>query len=145
MAWQAKVVKERKIKERLSRAKFLLGFIIFSLLLAFFKKSGPNIKLPKITLDFSPREEIIIPVPSPSIGERLFRELQLADLKPQKIKEENNQAEIILEEAILAVFTLEKPVSSQVASLQMILNRFKIEGKKPKKVDLRFEKPIVTF
>lgn len=36
-------------------------------------------------------------------------------------------------------------IAQQVSSLQVMLSRFKIEGRIPKKIDLRFEKPIVVF
>lgn len=36
-------------------------------------------------------------------------------------------------------------IAQQVSSLQLMLSRFKIEGRIPKKIDLRFEKPIVVF
>lgn len=44
-----------------------------------------------------------------------------------------------------AIFSPDKPIKPQVASLQLILSRSRIEGKIPKKIDLRFEKPVVTF
>jgi len=40
-------------------------------------------------------------------------------------------------------FEKDKSVEKQAASLQMILSRFRMEGKKVKKIDLRFEKPII--
>lgn len=36
-------------------------------------------------------------------------------------------------------------ISQQVSSLQVLLSRFKIEGRRPKIIDLRFEKPIIVF
>jgi len=45
----------------------------------------------------------------------------------------------------LVLFPAEGEVDTKVNALQMVLSRFKIEGKRPTKIDLRFEKPIVTF
>ena len=38
-----------------------------------------------------------------------------------------------------------KNLSSQISSLQLILQRLTIEGKKFKRLDLRFDKPIIEF
>ena len=43
------------------------------------------------------------------------------------------------------VFLRTEKIAQQVSSLQAILTRFKIEGRIPKKIDLRFEKPTVVF
>lgn len=42
-------------------------------------------------------------------------------------------------------FNPENNLKSQVASLQLILSRSRIEGKTPAKIDLRFDKPVVSF
>ncbi len=42
-------------------------------------------------------------------------------------------------------FSFDSELNYQVNSLQLILNRAKMEGKVFDKIDLRFEKPIVTF
>lgn len=39
----------------------------------------------------------------------------------------------------------QKNISSQISSLQLILSRLTIEGKKFKSLDLRFDKPIIEF
>lgn len=46
---------------------------------------------------------------------------------------------------LTCLFDLEKDVSSQLASLQFVLWRSKIEGKKLREVDLRFDKPVVEY
>ncbi|MEK7060919.1 MAG: hypothetical protein AAB931_00175 [Patescibacteria group bacterium] len=38
-----------------------------------------------------------------------------------------------------------KDISSQISSLQLIISRLTIEGKKFKRLDLRFDKPIIEF
>lgn len=43
------------------------------------------------------------------------------------------------------LFTGDKDIKKQVRSLQEMLERFTIEGIKPKKIDLRFEKALVVF
>ena len=43
------------------------------------------------------------------------------------------------------LFSLDKDIKKQVASLQVILSRSKIEGKVLNRLDLRFEKPVAVF
>jgi len=46
---------------------------------------------------------------------------------------------------IYAVFDLAKSINSQVASLQYILSNIKIGERMPTKIDLRFDKPVLTY
>lgn len=46
------------------------------------------------------------------------------------------------EEAILAS---DKPIENQISSLQLVLSRLTIEGKRFIRLDFRFDKPIITF
>lgn len=39
----------------------------------------------------------------------------------------------------------QKPFVSQISSLQLVLSRFTIEGKRIATLDLRFDKPVVVF
>lgn len=43
------------------------------------------------------------------------------------------------------IFSATKPMESQVSSLQLILSRLTIEGKRFTRLDFRFDKPVVTF
>lgn len=43
------------------------------------------------------------------------------------------------------VFSSKKNLDSQVSSLQLILSRLTIEGKGFKRLDLRFDKPVIVF
>jgi cell division septal protein FtsQ len=43
------------------------------------------------------------------------------------------------------VFSIEKAKEIQDYQLELIIKQFKIEGKEFKKIDLRFEKPVITF
>jgi len=53
--------------------------------------------------------------------------------------------EVLLKEKIKTIFTSQKDPSLQVTSLQIILSSLRMEGKVPKEVDLRFERPVVKF
>jgi len=52
---------------------------------------------------------------------------------------------ITLSEKMLILISLEREKEKTIYSLQMLLKKFKIEGNWPKKIDFRFEKPILTF
>ena len=53
------------------------------------------------------------------------------------------EIEVWLENKLLVLFNGEKDVNFQLDSLQLILSRAKIEGKTIKKIDLRFDKPVI--
>ncbi len=53
------------------------------------------------------------------------------------------EIEVWLDNNLLVLFNLENDVDFQLDSLQLILSRAKIEGKTVKKIDLRFDKPVI--
>lgn len=55
------------------------------------------------------------------------------------------EIEIWLENEVLVLFNGEKDIDIQLDSLQFIYTRSKIEGKQIKKIDLRFDKPVVLY
>lgn len=59
---------------------------------------------------------------------------------------QSNQALTLdLNNGLLATLSADKDILYQVDSLQFILRQSKIEGKVPKKIDLRFDKPVAVF
>lgn len=52
---------------------------------------------------------------------------------------------IFIKNGGIVYLDLDKNLPSQISSLQLILSRLTIEGKKFKKLDLRFDKPIIEF
>jgi len=69
--------------------------------------------------------------------------LRLIEPKFAKIISDT-QIEIQLKDDIQTIFSLKKEVIVQLDSLQLILSRAKIEGRTLGRVDLRFDKPIVS-
>lgn len=57
----------------------------------------------------------------------------------------SSQYQFLLEENTTAVIPFSGNPGVIVASLQVILGRFRIEGKQIRTVDFRFDKPIITF
>jgi len=72
------------------------------------------------------------------ILEKLGKEVSTVSQTEEEIKLE-------LTDGSLIVLPVDEQLESKLYALQTLLNRFKIEGKRPRKIDLRFEKPIVTF
>lgn len=65
--------------------------------------------------------------------------------KISRILAAEEELKIEIEGGTLVLFPLQNEVETKVNALQTILDRFRIEGKRPSKIDLRFEKPIVSF
>lgn len=53
--------------------------------------------------------------------------------------------ELKSDEVPLILFSRQKEVSEQIRSLQTVWQKYKIEGKALKKIDLRFDKPVVEY
>jgi len=90
--------------------------------------------------------ELISPIPEDSFEEEIRESLF-------SIGQELRDLDLSSEKKIIAtfsgnltvLFSKEKDLNFQVASLQFILWRAKIEGKAPYFVDLRFDKPVVKI
>lgn len=59
-------------------------------------------------------------------------------------KNVDNSATASLSGKIQATFSLSKDLSNQVATLQVILARFRIEGRKVNRIDLRYNNVVVN-
>jgi cell division septal protein FtsQ len=70
--------------------------------------------------------------------------LSKLDLKPELVRVLGKEIQVSFKEGLEVVFSSEKEASIQVGSLQLILSRTKIEGKSLKRVDLRFDKPVIV-
>jgi|SRR3989344_3581693 len=60
-------------------------------------------------------------------------------------EDQGSSFEVVLKDGPIVLFSKEKDVDWQVMSLREILSRLTIDNKKPKKIDFRFDKPIVNF
>src|SRR3989442_1079490 len=63
----------------------------------------------------------------------------------QSVTQEKDIIKICLSEDSEAWFSANKNIESQIASLQLTMNQFTIEGKKIKLIDFRYDKPVVVF
>jgi len=71
--------------------------------------------------------------------------VKLRLLEPEVSRIINAQEiEVWLKDGVLTLFNGEKDIGVQLDSLQFIYSRSKIEGKQIKKIDLRFDKPVIA-
>jgi hypothetical protein len=58
---------------------------------------------------------------------------------------QGNDVMVVLSDDTEVVFSAEKDISNQIGSLQVTINNLTIVGKRISRVDMRFERPVVTF
>lgn len=75
---------------------------------------------------------------------RLLQEKKIAYTAIAQANDKNVQV-IILPDESHVVVTLQKDLSVQVSSLQLILSRLTIEGKRFSRLDVRYNKPVIVF
>lgn len=73
-------------------------------------------------------------------------DLQLRLLKPKLARVASpREIEVWFEGNAQAIISPQKNLNEQLDSLQLIFSRTKIEGEKPKRIDLRFDKPVISY
>ena len=111
------------------------------------KKVEENQNLPLILFDKDPhfnsgekinQEEILQTV-------KIIMGMKLRLLEPKVSLIINpREIEVWLTNETLVLFNSQKEIENQLDSLQFISSRSKMEGKQVKKIDLRFDKPIIV-
>ena len=79
-----------------------------------------------------------------AIGILLAFQLNLWEPKEIHLASES-YLEIGFKDNLEVLFSLQKEAQIQLDSLQLIFSRAKIEGRNIKKIDLRFDKPVVSY
>lgn len=136
--WKNKRVKRRSSKKIFIFILFFLsfsGFLLFGLYLNF-KRHRLVSPLPSTKSNYSASDK--------TKGE-IKNLLNKNNISFNAITASNSSYFIRLaggEEVILAS---EKPLTSQISSLQLVLSRLTIEGKRFIRLDFRFDKPIIDF
>lgn len=99
----------------------------------------------QIAMKLPPREKMRIPVKDELKSVKTSDYLKPLGLEIISYIEDENSFEATLSGNLRIFLTKKQDLSRQVASLQYILNRSKIEGKRPSKIDLRFDKPVIKY
>ena len=132
-----------RIKKSHKRLKIALYFLI---LILFFTSLGFLVRNSyQKTFTLFESEKILEPIARQATETELAKELKKSNLGVISLSI-NGEREILasLSGDTQVIFKSEG-IAQQVSSLQIMLSRFRIEGRIPKKIDLRFEKPIVVF
>lgn len=103
------------------------------------------------------KQQLIRPIPVNMLGNNaISNTLETADIIKKKlakariplkdIQEASDSAFLVtLEDDSLVVMTDKKNIDEQVSSLQVIHDRLTMEGKRFKRLDLRFDRPILVL
>lgn len=79
-------------------------------------------------------------------GVELIADLRLYLLEPKLARLLSSRTiEVWFKDDVAGIFSGKKDLKVQLDSLQLIFSRAKIEGRKIQRVDLRFDKPVVTY
>lgn len=107
-----------------------------------FSETAPETKdLKKIILELEAPLSV-----GQAVGEDTILLILLEDPQIRSIKHTGQKGiEVQTEENLTILFSREKNLESQVRSLQMIVKKYRIEGKELKQVDLRYEQPVVKY
>lgn len=132
------------IRKKTSKNRTIRILIILVLFITLFLIIKGLLLLPPLleNLSFLPHK-LTSPLLNSSARDRLSVLCQKYDLDLYKINFKKDYYEIYLSNNIVA-YLKNSDLEKQVASLQFILKRFKIEGRKIKVIDLRFSKPIIN-
>lgn len=139
------VKRAEKIEREKSRkrTKIAIGFLLILLMIS---SIGFLIRSYRLNnFNFFRKEEILKPTLGKSTERELMEDFQKSDIRVISlsiISEKDLEASI---SGGTKVLLNTETIAQQVSSLQLMLTRFKIEGRIPKKIDLRFDKPIVVF
>ena len=133
-----RLLKKDKIKKKHTTLIFVL--IVVLLLLAGIKLIYLNFSFGKVTF--------ISPVAKDTISKITFLE-KLLDQDGILITNINTEADgslrLHLKDGGEVILSSKKDLRSQISSLQLILSRLTIEGKKLKVLDFRFNRPVISF
>lgn len=133
-------VKVQKSRKRIKIAILFVVTILLVSILGFLVRTYR-----RYDLSFFQQEKIVAPIAEKIPEQKLAEELKKVDFRVISL---SIIGEKVIEASISGgtkiIFKTEE-IEKQISSLQLILPRFKIEGRIPKKIDLRFEKPIVIF
>jgi len=147
----------KKIKSRRSKPSFkkkkVVGFVLFSLIIPIFligiytfvmwKSSGefvspiPTVLRVKVLGNFIQQKPVELEI------EQFLKNNRIEYKDINKIADHYYKVAFKDGEEIL--FTDKKSVSTQVSSLQLILKRLTIDGKQFKRLDFRYDKPVIVF
>jgi flagellar biosynthesis/type III secretory pathway M-ring protein FliF/YscJ len=135
--------KRRQLKKEKSKSRIKIAFISLIVLVILL------IVIEFLYLNFSfGRNTYLSPIAKEQRSKLISIEQQLekSDIKFKTVRvNEDSSFEVHLVDNSVVILSSKKDVKSQISSLQLILSRLTIEGKKLKVLDFRFDNPVVSF
>lgn len=142
--FSGKLLVNIQTRQPLATIKIQDGYLFIDKEGLIFEKKSESGPIPSLNLGLQ----------NPQVGSRIDEreEIVLTILAFLKGKEEvlfiTKEADyyfLQLTEGLQILFPGKDETQKKLDSLQMMLTRFKIEGKRPAKIDLRFDKPVISF
>lgn len=141
--------KKRKRNILLQRVLFLCTFIscviiVFEIIYFSMQLQKPKFLSP---IPFSNTyKKVLAAITSNSPKNELSELLRKDSITVVSITNYNDNSLLVrLEKGEEIIFSSKKSIKLQVSSLQLILSRLTIEGKRIAKLDLRFDNPVIVF
>jgi hypothetical protein len=141
------VTQKRKLRDRKQTFKklyILLGLILLSGVISYF--FSLSLFLPKGFI--SPLSSVMTTESSYEDDEKieLLREsLKKEKIEVESIKHEKDSFIVELKSGAEVVLSAKKDIISQISSLQFILSRLTMEGRRFSRLDLTFDKPVIVM
>jgi cell division septal protein FtsQ len=132
---------KRKLKKERSKFRFKI-LVLFLILLLFVL-----LTVEYLFLNLNSKKPFISPIvkPTESVVLDLEKELKKYKISFSSMVYEDGNIVLNLKDGGVVILSSKKDISLQLSSLQLILSRLTIEGKKLKSLDLRFDSPIISF
>lgn len=141
--WERKKHKEEKEGKKRFRIGLLVILILAIVIFGGLAKS--HLSIQGLKEAFWQERKIVRPIPEKNLENELVENLQESGIEIVSLgAAREDQIESSISGGIRVIFPT-KNLREKIASLQLMLQRFKIEGRLPKSIDLRFEKPVVKF
>lgn len=113
----------------------IAGFVVSWQL--FYSKSYLSPLSTNVMAETSTHEEEILTVITQTLAKQ--------DQKVQSIKKTQTTYQIVLENGSNVILSSEKDLNPQLSSLQFILQRLTMEGRRFSRLDLSFDKPVIVL
>lgn len=132
--------KDKKRKKRLKFSIILLSLFLIIIIIFLAKRIDFS-----IIFNLKPAsKKMVNPQADSFFEEKILRALKDLNLKPESIYSLNERdIEVILSDGLKILLSRSKDLTLTLTSLQLITERFRIEGRRVKKIDLRFKNPII--
>ncbi|MBI2031171.1 MAG: hypothetical protein HYT08_01015 [Candidatus Levybacteria bacterium] len=132
------------MKKRKNKGKYLLFKILFAVLIFISITSFFYI----LYLSFIKKPVVISPLGKKSVAKTqvISETLSKKQIPFASVETASDSSYLVnLSDGGQVIISSSKDIEIQISSLQLILKRLTIEGKRLKKLDFRFEKPVLSF